>query len=720
MGNPTYSIEVDLDGDTLYEPGDDVLPAGRVDAPPRFGRGNDGARIISPPEAGTGEAVLDNRDASLGPSSGLVKGRAIRLRETGGYDGVPRRMWAGITDEPRLNRTRLDSTVALTAFGNLARIVGKSVATRLYENVRTDEAFAALCDAAGFPKNVAEYVLQDVAVPPSLYWILDDAAASATVGDSSASGADGTVGADVSLGNADGLDDEGRTNARSQNTADSIISLAGGSGALPLGASARTYLLRVRFGFTGGPANTAVFGHGVHSANEAFNVQRTGAFGDDALYVWAFSNDVVLALPAGANMSDGEDHTLVITVQADGVTARAFWDGQPGAPSAFGVPINTGDDTLRLGQTTGAGAFAFFDRWAHFAIWDNYAMTPAEVAAIHSRILQARRRFDEGKTILRRWWLGDKDGPAEAFRAALVLKYTEGPGSNIYEDGGGALVFKNRHSLVVEDRSKTSQVTFSDEAQPSPSDISYTDGRADAINYAEIPTVTREAQGVATVWTFGEPITLSANQEIVLLASTDNGDPVKDAVTPSEGGGDFTVTAGSVSTVALDRVSGGLIPIRITAGAAGASISAGLRLRADRLAVSSTVTARSQMVDVDALDEVKPWDKPVWPDIEFDVAQGMADIIPGWYGEGSPSTYIEVRGDNEDKLDAQFGLEIQDRVTVEDGELDLDLDAYVFNIEHSLDAGDALLVTRYYLGRALGNVYGVWDEGLWDVSLWGW
>jgi hypothetical protein len=482
MGDPTYELLADLDGDGTPET--DVLPDVRTASALLTARGLDGERIISPPSAGIMRAAADNRAGQYGPGSGFVRGRSITLRETGGFDSTPRNLWSGLLDEPRRVRRELDAVVRFTAYGNLARIAGKRVATPLLEDARTDECLHALFDA--------------LEIDPAL------------------------------------------------------------------------------------------------------------------------------------------------------------------------------------------------------------------------------RNFDSGLTTLRQWWLGDRNGPEDAWRALLALLYTEGPGAQIYEAPDGRIRFRNRHSLVLDPRSTDVQGHFKDNAQPSPSELEYDDGRLNVFNFAEIAVVRRAEASLAVVWELGDTIELQPGEIRTFPATSDNGDPMKSAVTPSEGAGDFTVTAGSIVDVDLPHDSGGIIPITLTAGIGGATVT-GLRLRAVRLPVSSSTVVQSQNVDTSTLEELKPWDRPIRAEIAPLVAQDIANAIPSWYLNGRPRAALLLKGDDPAKLAQQLSREVGDRIAITDQLTELVGDEfYVLHIEQELEHGRFLLVTKVVVEQALANVYATWGGATWGGAVWGW
>lgn len=644
MGAPTYELLADLDGDGIPET--DTLGDQRVAEPVGGSRGLDGARIISPPSAGKFTAVLDNRGDDYGPSSGLQKGRAIAFRETGGYDGTPRALWAGILERPERTRSRIDAVAAVSAFGMLSRIAGKKAATALLEACRTDEALDALLTAIGWPENSPNYASTN----PRL-------ATNAT-----------------SWSAAGGATNTGRVAKPGQFGAYSYQVDANGSG------------------------------HGVTFDNGALPAVQGVTYRVSAFLVPESANAIGKSVQAFAASVGGTFE----------IPSASFVLVAGGARVSFAAPwANAGHTraTVTFRDGIGQGAFSFRVTELQYE--------PSATATPYSDDGRNYRLLDEGQTEIAQWWLGDKGGLGDAWIAMLALLNTEGPGARIYEDGRGRFVFKNRHAIVTESRSADVQYAISDAAQPSQSACQYDDGERSVINYAEIPVVTREADDLGEVWALGATLDLGPLESRTVLAVTADGSPVRNAVTPTTADGDYAVASGSVTSVTLDRDSGGIVPITITAGASGASIT-GLRLRAEALPVTRTTIVRSQGVDVAALGpDLRPWDRPILSEIDREFAQSLCDAIPGWYGEGVPSVTLELRGDNDDKLDAQLSLEIGDRISVTDSLNGLaDDEFYVISIGTAIESG-VLLVSRIVAESVLAGPFATWDGGEWDEGKWG-
>src|SRR5690606_21019241 len=90
-------------------------------------------------------------------------------------------------------------------------------------------------------------------------------------------------------------------------------------------------------------------------------------------------------LPAGTNLGDGNDHTLVVVY--DGAqTLTAYVDGVAGAPVTI-APLDTQPGQVLLGQTL-YGAQSAGDEIRHFAIFPT-ALTASDVATLHAALAGA-------------------------------------------------------------------------------------------------------------------------------------------------------------------------------------------------------------------------------------------------------------------------------------------------------------------------------------------
>src|SRR5690606_36541354 len=132
-----------------------------------------------------------------------------------------------------------------------------------------------------------------------------------------------------------------------------------------------------------GPGDVGLFGIGTNGVVVGqFSIARTSA-GNDKLVFASWGNDAVLELPAGTNIADGAEHTIVIVY--DGAnTLTAYVDGVPGTPTALWAPLDTVDGSVVLGQTL-YGAVSAGAEMRHFAVFDR-ALDAAEVASLHAVI----------------------------------------------------------------------------------------------------------------------------------------------------------------------------------------------------------------------------------------------------------------------------------------------------------------------------------------------
>lgn len=715
MTSANYAIDIDLDDDgVLGEAAEAVLSDVASEPGVHIVRGRDYKRPLGPPQIGGAsfnlldDAAHGNGGYQPGGSKGLTKGQTVRVRATDPTTGLTHDLFKGFTHKPRRSGDAGAPFVEIECDDLLSLLGAASgAATTLQEDARVDECLALLADAIGWPKNIVEYVTEDVAQAPAVYWTLGDAAMASTVADASGNSRVGTPAADATLGEADLLDDEGRTNCKFSNTINSKITLASGNG-MPTGTAARTFLLRIRFGYTAGAANTAIWGYGVNSGSQAFNLQRHGG-NDTSLYLWGFSNDVFLDLPAGANFSDGEIHTVIVTLDSDGVTAKLYWDGALADSATFGAPLNTGDGDLILGQTSNAGAYAYLDEVSHFAVWSGYAVTAAEAAAIHNRLEVASRRFDTALTTLLWWWLDDSMDPWEE---VIALRNAEGPGARVYVEGQGTLVFKNRHARNVDERSTDVQTTFRGTGtEPLHSEpFVYDDGKDEVYNAAQMLVTTRSAKTSAQIWSLGSAVTLAANETRKFVARAEQGVPFTNAVTPTSGV-DFNVTSGSLASVSIDRTSGGQTTITVTAGAGGGAID-DLALRAQVVSIdeSTTVATTLDTSASQALNGIRNWDfnrEPIRNDIDLNVAQDIVNAIPAWYEDGRARVSMTVYANRGPAaMTAALAREIGDRIAIHANRVGLAGDEFTIEaVEHWISEGGSLHVFTAHCEEAGSTTY---------------
>lgn len=162
----TYKLLVDWDNDGLYAHANSNVTADVLEL--SFSRGRDRAsQLTGKSLAGTLETVLRNVDGKYNPfqtaspiTGKLLPGRKVKLETN---DGFPytfpivfggTALWRGFLDsiEPE-PRTERQHKARLRALGPLSRFSGASSKVRAAVNasIRTDNAVAAVLDAAGWP-----------------------------------------------------------------------------------------------------------------------------------------------------------------------------------------------------------------------------------------------------------------------------------------------------------------------------------------------------------------------------------------------------------------------------------------------------------------------------------------------------------------------------------------------------------------------------------------
>lgn len=319
--------------------------------------------------------------------------------------------------------------------------------------------------------------------------------------------------------------------------------------------------------------------------------------------------------------------------------------------------------------------------------------------------------FDVGKTTLLWWWVEDQD----PWQAALAVLAAEGPTAQLYEDGQGRIVFKNRWAISTLTRCNTSQATLSDAvgaavqmARP----FSYDSGSKYIVNTVRWTTNVRSAKTLAAVWTGPTPITLVPNEVRIYAPNYTPGDPFTAAVAPVPGM-DYTLTAGAV-TPTLSRTSGQSVTLTLTAGAAGATLT-GLQLRAQPVTVDST-TDIVNAVGAPLASGVsqQPLNTPMIADIAPTTVQGLADSYVGLWKSGRPIVNVTLINVSAAALVQQLSRELFDRVTVVEQMASISADYWIVAIAHEVTEGGSKIKTTFTCILA-NAAYGLWNSGLWGV-----
>jgi len=292
------------------------------------------------------------------------------------------------------------------------------------------------------------------------------------------------------------------------------------------------------------------------------------------------------------------------------------------------------------------------------------------------------RDLDTGATVIPYWWEEDTTW-LEALQKVVA---SEGPPALVYIDyANNRLVFRDRHHRLIRTASTTSQATFRDTGtEPRFSGpVRYDAGWRDIVNDVSFEVPERQAEGfLSNVFEDEGIISLGASASTVLHVQAS--DPFKGAITPVAGT-DYTLLAGSVSSLTLSRTSGQSTIITITAGAGGAQIE-GMRVRAYSLPVVRTyrITASDSASIADHGSRAMPSDlEPVWAGRHD--AKGIADLLILERKQRRPIFELALKGAAHDsRLTQCLTRALSDRVTVVDAETGLNDVFYVERLTHTI------------------------------------
>jgi hypothetical protein len=333
------------------------------------------------------------------------------------------------------------------------------------------------------------------------------------------------------------------------------------------------------------------------------------------------------------------------------------------------------------------------------------------------------RSLQTGITTLLWWWLDN----ADPFSAIVTLLNTEGPGATIYEDGRGYFVFENRHSRVLTTRSNTSQATFRDSGTaPYYLDLgAFSENYKGVINSVSIPVNVRAAAASQVIWQLGQNLILGSGTVAKLVvkhtvagAVGSTGQIFQSAITPVAPT-DYTVIAGSVASVAIDRTAGLSLTLTITAGAGGVTITA-LQLRATP--VPAQAVEVRETIDTTASRakyNIRTYNDDIWPEIDLGVAQDFANAIVGAYQIPRASATLTIRGDDPTHLQQCLTREVSDRITVVNAQIGLSADCTIERIGHSI-AGQRSHTTTFGVEKVPPGVQPmIFDFGTFDLNVFG-
>jgi hypothetical protein len=341
------------------------------------------------------------------------------------------------------------------------------------------------------------------------------------------------------------------------------------------------------------------------------------------------------------------------------------------------------------------------------------------------------RALSVGDTTLAYWWC-DERPPWEAI---LELLASEGP-CQLYQDADGIIHFENRNYRTITPRSTTSQASFADVDTGGLwfVGLSYDPGFKNIYNRATYVTRRRALGSLGKVWEYGATLTLTANESVTLIIRPSDANPFQDAVTPVAAT-DYTVSAGSLSSVTLSASSGLVAFLTLVAGASGATVngvtSTGIQLRAKPLTVVSETVVQN---GVDASASIAKY-SPIpggnvprtlavqgWPEIEPVGAQAVCNAWVNRYKEQHPQVSIAIRNADGDHVQQILERQVSDRITLTDANTGLAAAVWIETKQTTISGAGGRRIACV-LGCELVDVLtgAIWDVSLWDnaAAVWG-
>lgn len=335
------------------------------------------------------------------------------------------------------------------------------------------------------------------------------------------------------------------------------------------------------------------------------------------------------------------------------------------------------------------------------------------------------RNFDVGQTKLNWFCIRPTD---DLFTLALQVWASEGAGSRMFDAADGRTTFKNRIAEVTESASITTQKTFRDtDNNVDPWYRSWVPGSGEPniINQCILTLARRVPDAVDTAfWSFGDTVVFGGNQTRTFRVLPTTDDPIFSVVAlagPTLGttgvGTDYTVNSGAITAQSFSRTSGPYVILSMTAGALGASVSA-LQVRGKLVRIVSTQIVRDEGIDT-AASMLKYGHRTLTlaplPDLDYLVALDMCNSYVARNQVQRPTATIAVPLYTDALATAVLGLEIGNRVAVENVEAGFIRTMWIESIRITADA-----IPVAYIGceTIYDPGYLLWDVGLWDVAKW--
>lgn len=447
-----------------------------------------------------------------------------------------------------------------------------------------------------------------------------------------------------------------------------------------------------------------------------------------------------------------------VLVDADDVTVDSLdhmVDGRASAAWFTGVASQMQQSIDRRGPATvavsalGTMASLLVDKRPVTTLYESITTDEAVTAILDAVGWDADlREISSGSTTLLYWWLNGQTTALDAINALLAA---EGAGSCAYEDGAGVFHFEGRAFRETNRRSSEVQWTFFDGATSSNAIVDdetvtvdatdvlvdgplphplyhivpaqYTSNPDEVVKSVAATVNTRVASSVQKIGEFGTALTLTSNQVYDWVLTTQ--DPFKSAVTPADAT-DYTVSVGSLASVALLSTSGQSVTVRWTAGGSGATIlgvtSNGPQLRAVNLPVVSSQVVTSTTDTSTTAPRYQPQDPLVldaWPEVEPTQALDLVNSYALRYRRERRKIHFSVRNVDATHMHTILTMQISDRIRFVHTYAFLNIEAWVEQLGYVVAPGGGTVTLNVGCEQVFDLGGGAFDSAQFDIDVFG-
>lgn len=402
----------------------------------------------------------------------------------------------------------------------------------------------------------------------------------------------------------------------------------------------------------------------------------------------------------------GDDDIIGDDPDVDGDDAQALGDGYVEMPLFSGISENPKE---RYGIGQKQVSFSAYGR-THVLVENKISIPYQAIITTGALVVMAleaagftsdqyvvdQDAIDNGRELLH--YYADSVPCSTVLRTAWA---TEGPPAALFEDALGRQVFWGRGLQSFNPRSSDVQVTVVDNPSADTdvyfTDVDYDASNSSVINDMAIEVTHKTTISSAQVWQHSGTLVIANNATVEIFAKNTSQNLWVNVVTPASPT-DYTVSAGSLSSVSIEVLSPFTVKITMTAGASGATVipagsNTGFSLRAQQVTVLTTEEARGTIDTSDsralygdhkAPDELT---SSIWPTISKAEADGLVDAYHTAYPEPRELATITLEAGSGDCLYAMMHAEITDRWHIFDLHNGFDHDVLIGQITHQPDSG---------------------------------